>query len=300
MKTRIHKLVNRKAFTASDVIDKELKGSDVISFIDIIVRMTNGAAMTESSTVKIHDDITKIEVIDGGDVLASANMEEWQAVNFFMDKKLPYMKMTLEDNAVQTEHCRIMFGYKPYDPNYYLRPNDFDNLEIKVHITMTTAAATAWAASGHDVTIILGLMESGYGDYKGFLSTRFARNYTAVDGTEEIVEIPVTHPLNMIVVQAFKTATRPDENIEIIKLDADDGKHVEMDMYTTELEAQNAIQFGKAVEILAKRMTADSDVLYTDLFLDTWVDAGGGTALYVNQVVSVDCDQAVLGTYAQT
>jgi len=300
MRTRIHKLVNRKTFTASDVIDKELKGSDMISYIDIIVRMTNGSAMTEDSVVKIHDDITKIEIVDGGDVLVSANMEELQAINAFMTKAMPFQTLTLDDDAVQVEHCRIPFGYFPFDPNHYIRPNDFDNLEIKVHITMTTAAATAWAAAGHDVTIIIGLMESGYGDYQGFLSTRFARNYDAVDGTEEIVEIPVTHPLNLILIQAFKTCTRPDENVELVKLDADDGKHIEVELYMTELEILNALQFGRFTQKLAKRMTNAADTVLGDLYMDTVAAAHGGTTLYATEVLSVDAESVVVETYGQT
>jgi hypothetical protein len=300
MRTRLVTLVKRKSFSSSDIIEHDIKGSDAVSFIDVIVRMTNGAAMTEASVVKIHDDVTKIEVIDGGDVLETANGEEWQAFDFFMTKKLPYMNITHDDNAVQTEHFRIMFGFFPFDPNHYLRPADFSNLSIKTHITMTTAAATAWAAAGHDVTIIAGVMESGYGDYKGFLTTKFNRNYTAVDGTQEIVEIPTDYPIKGIIVQAFKTATRPDENVELVKLTADDDKHVELDMYMTELEAMNAVQFGRAHQTFKKRMTGAASVLYTDLFLNNWVDAGGGTTLYAVHVVSVDEDQAVIETLAQT
>ena len=300
MKTRMNTLVSRKSFTSSDVIEKLISGKDPISFIDIIVRMTNGSAMTEASIVKIHDDVTKIEVIDGGDVLQSANMEEFQAIQSFMTKEMPFQTLTLDDNGVQTEMTRIHFGYFPFDPDHYLRPQDYDNLEIKVHITMTTAAATAWAAAGHDVTIIAGLMEEGYNSYQGFLSNRFARSYSAVDGTEEIVDIPTTQPINMILIQAFKTATRPDENIEIVKLDADDGKHIEMDMYMTELEAQNVTQFGEFSQVLKKRCTNAGDIIYSDLFLNTSADVFGATTLTKSSPTSVDCDQIAVETCNQT
>ena len=300
MKTRMNKLVSRKPFTSTDVIEKEISGKDPISFIDVIVRMTNGSAMTEASVVKVHDDISKIEIIDGGDVLVSLNMEELQAINAFMNKAMPYQKLTLDDNAVQTEHCRIPLGFFPFDPDHYLKPTDFDNLQIKVYVTMTAAANTAWAATGHDVTIIAGIMEEGYGSYQGFLSSRFARSYAAVDGTEEIVEIPTTQPLNLILIQAFKTATRPDQNIEIIKLDADDGKHIEMELYATELEAQNAVQFGKFMQVLHKRMTNAGDIVLADLYLDTWADCGLGTTLNNTQIISVTAESIVAETTNQT
>lgn len=300
MKTRTSILKQRKAFSASDVIDAELKGNHPISFIDVIVRMTNGAAMTEASVVKPHDDVSKIEVIAGGRVLESGNGEDWQAVNAFMMNKLPYQDLTLEDNAIQTEVFRIPFGHYEYDPNHYLRPADFENPEIKVHLTMTTAAATAWAAAGHDVTIIAHIMESGYGDYQGFLGTEFVRSYASVDGTVEDTDLNTDWPYNMIVIAAMKTATRPDENVEIVKLDANDGDHVELDIYMTQLQAENVNQFGPFHQKLAKRTKAAADVIYSDLFLGTMAAVGGGTTLYAQHLLSVDSDQVVSETYAQT
>lgn len=300
MRTRQVTLVSRKAYTASDVIDKTINIKEPITAIDIIVRATNGAAMTEASTVKIHDDITKIELVDGSNVLYSTNMEEAQAINALMNKAMPYQQLTLEDGAVQTEMARVQFGFTINDPNHYLRPSDFDNLQIKVTVTMTTAAATAWAASGHDVTIIAHVLESGYGDYQGFLSSKSVKSYSAVDGAEEDIELNSDYPYNAIYIQAFKTATRPDENIEIVKLSCDDDSHVELQCYMTELEALNVSQFGAFQQTLYKRMTNAGDVIYADLFLNTYAVAMGGTTLYNTQITSVDCDQVVAETQAQT
>lgn len=300
MKTRIATLVSRKSFAASGIIDKDLKGTDPISFLDIIVRMTNGSAMTEASIVKIQDDITKIEVVDGGDVLVSANMEEFQALNAFENKAWPYENKTLEDNAVQTATIRIPFGLSPFDPIHYLRPNDFENLQVKVTVTMTTAAATSWAASGHDVTILAGVMESGYGSYAGFLSTKSIKSYAAVDGTREDIDLNTDWPYRCLLIQAFKTATRPDQNIELVKLTADNDSYVSMDLYATELEAMNAIQFGRFSQNLQKRMKAAGDTVLADFYLDTVAAAHGGTTLIATEVLSVTAESVVVESYDQT
>lgn len=300
MKTRTVTLVSRKAFTASDVIDKDLTGLGMISFIDIIVRMTNGAAMTEASVVKIQDDITGIKIVDGGNVLCNVNAEELQALNAFDYGAWPYENKTLEDAAVQLMAVRLPFGFFPYDPNHYLRPGDFENPKIEISITMTTAAATAWAASGHDVTILAGVMESGFGDYRGFLATKNVKSYSAVDGTREDIELNTDWPYRAILIQAFKTTTRPDENVEIVKLTANNDAHVELELYMTQLEAQNAMQFGPFRQKIAKRMKADSDTVLADFYLQTYATCGTGTTLYVSHVVNVDAESIVTGTFAQT
>lgn len=300
MKLRQVTLINRKSFTSSDVIERTISLKDKITALDVIVRMTNGAAMTEASVVKVHDDITKIELVDGSNVLQSAAMEEFQAVNSYMLKSLPFQVMTLDDGAVQTETCRIPFGFHLNDPNHYLDPTMYDNLQLKITITMTTAAATAWAASGHDVTVIAHIIEDGAEDYRGFLSTKGVKTYSAVDGTEEDIELSTQYDYNMILIQALKTAYGPEESIEVVKLFADDGSFVQLEQYATELLAMNATQFGSFQQTLTKRVKDSGDHVKADLYSNTSASAHGGTTLYNSRILSVDSDQVAFETLAQT
>lgn len=299
MKTRLATLTSRKAFSATDVIERDIRGSDPISFIDIGVRMTNGATMLENAVVKVHDDVTKIELVDGGDVLISANMEELQALNAFERKNMPRMEITWEDDAVQEEWVRIPFGFYGFDPNHYLRPADFGNLQLKVSITLTTVASGTWAASGHDVTMIAGIMERGYGDYKGFLSTKNVKAYSAVDGAREDIQLNTDWPYRAILLQAFKTATRPDENLELIRLTADDDKHVALELYATELEAQNAYDFGRFTQKYQRRLTGTIAML-CDFYLNVNAYMSGGTSLTATKVGICTAESLILEEMFQT
>jgi len=119
MKVRKSYLIYQDAFTAARVKTQDINIADPISSLDVIVRMTNGAGMTEASIVKPHDEFTKIEVIDGSDVIASASMKELQALNAYETNYLPLMDQTLETSAVQIEACTIPFGLTLNDPKHY-------------------------------------------------------------------------------------------------------------------------------------------------------------------------------------
>lgn len=300
MRTRKTYLLKADAFTAARTKTQDINVADPISSIDIIVKMTNGSAMTEASVVKIHDEFTKIEVVDGADVLVSASMEELQGLNFVELGGPPYMLMTLEDSGVQYEVCHILFGTGKDDPNHYLRPSDFKNLQIKVTNTFTTAAATSWAASGHSLTIIANVIEEGLGAYEGFLTTKSMYSFDAVDGAQEVIDMPRDYPYRQIMIQAEKTGYGPESSIELIKLSCDADKYVPVDLDFAHLVMDNISEFGPGSIKYAKRMTNAADVLYSDLWKDAWAAGGGGTTLVAVHTLSVDGEKVVLQSYIQT
>ena len=300
MKTRKVYILKDDSFTAARTKTQDINVIDPIASIDIIVEMTNGNAMTEASVVKPHDEFTKIEITDGADVLVSASMEELQALNVAELKALPYMGLTLEDSAVQKEMCRIHFGLGRNDPNHYLRPQDFANLQIKITNTFTTAAATSWAASGHYLTVIANVIDDGAGEYKGFLTTKSMYSFTAVDGAVETIDMPRDYPYRLIQIQALKTAARPDESIEKIKLTCDADKYIPIDVDCDHQVLENLIQFGRFSQVCKKRVKDADDKVYGDLYYDTDASVSGGTTLYATTVQSVDAEAVGVSTYAQT
>lgn len=300
MRTRKVYLLKDDTFIAARTKTIDVNVVDPIASIDIIVEMTNGSAMTEASVVKPHDEFTTIELVDGSDVLCSLSMEEWQGLNFPEMGKPPFMNLTLEDNAVQQEQCHINFGVSRHDANHYLRPGDFSNLQLRITNTYTTAAATSWAASGHQISVIANIIEEGLGAYDGFLSAKSMYGYTAVSGAVEVIDMPRDYPYRMLMLQSEKTAKNPYENLTEIKMSCDADKYIPVDVDIDHLIWENVSQFGKMTIKYAKRMKAAGDVLYSDLWFDAWADAGGGTTLVAVNVLSVTAEKVVIESYDQT
>ena len=300
MKIRKVYLLKDEAFTGAQTKIVDINIIDPIASIDILVEMTNGSAMTEASVVKPHDEFTKIELVDGSDVLESASMEEWQGLNFVEMGKPPFMVLTLEDNGVQQEMCHIHFGLGKEDPEHYFNPKSFRNPQLKITNTFTTAAATSWAASGHKITVVANVIEEGAVACKGFLSTKEMYAYTAVDAAVETIDMPRDYPYRLILMQAEKAAKSPDESLEKIKLSCDADKYVPVDMDIDHLIMDNISQFGIISIPYKKRMKAATDILYSDLWYRAWATVGGGTTLYAVHLVSVTAEQLVIESLGQT
>lgn len=300
MRTRKVYLLKDDSFAAARTKTLDVNVADPIASIDVIVEMTNGSAMTEASVVKIHDEFTTIELVDGSDVICSASMEEWQGLNFVEMGRVPYMNMTLEDDAIQQEVCHINFGIGMNDNNHYLRPSDFTNLQMRIVNTFTTAAATSWAASGHVISIVANVIESGIGDYQGFLSTKAMYEYTAVSGAWETIDMPRDYPYRLIMIQSEKTAKTPYDNLTNLKLTCDADKYVPIEIDVDHLLFDNLSRFGMATIEYKKRMKSAADVCYSDLWYRASAAVAGGTTLYIPHVLSVTAEKVVAQTYAQT
>ena len=268
IKGRQDYILNRDAFTAARTKTESIQIVDPISAIDIILEMTNGSAMTESSVVKPHDEVTLIEVINGSDILFSASMEEGQGLNLLETGKLPFMLLTLEDNAVQREKVTLFFGRYLNDPDYYINPSDFKNLQLRITNTLTTPAVTAWAASGHYVSAIAHILESGYNPSKGFMQSKSMYGYTVVNGAVERVDIPTEFVVRAMMVQSLMSTYGVDESISNFKLNCDSNKFSPFDISGLHLQMQNTDLLGQFQQFVSKRITG-AGTIYGDLYYNT-------------------------------
>ncbi|MBS3920023.1 MAG: hypothetical protein KG012_14185 [Deltaproteobacteria bacterium] len=280
MKTRKVYLLKDEAFTAAQTKTVDINVRDPISSIDIIVRMTNGAAMTEDSDVKPHDEFAKIELIDGSDVIVSASMKELQALNVPELGALPSMDLNLDDNAVQTEQCTIHFGIGKNDPNRYFEPAQFKNPQLKITNTFTDADVTTWAATGHSISVIANIIEEGWGQNLGFFMTKEIYSHTAVDGAVETIDLPRDFPYRMIMIEALSTGSSPILTVEKIKMSCDADKYVPYDIDSRDLILENRAMFGILTQGVKKRLTG-AGTINADLFDMTNAFVAQGTTLSV-------------------
>jgi hypothetical protein len=255
MKTRKVYLLKDDSFIAAQTKTVDINIKDPISSIDIIVRMTNGAGMTEASIVKIHDEFTKIELIDGSDVIVAASMRELQSLNVAELGQLPSMEMTLETSAVQCEQATIHFGIGKYDVEHYFEPAKFKNPQLRITNTLTTPGATSWAASGHYISVVANIIEEGAQPNKGFLMTKEIYSHTAVDGGIETIDFPRDYPFRLIMLEALKTAYSPILSVEKLKLTCDADKFIPYDIDSRDLILMNRAMFGALVQGAKKRLT---------------------------------------------
>jgi len=221
----------------TEVVDLDIL--DPISRIFIKFKATNGD--TTNANVP-QANITKVEIVDGSDVLWTMSGKAVDAVSFY-DRGVPELHSFNYTNAQGAEAMLALnFGRSPFDPVYALDPTKFRNLQLKITYDRTVCNAactvvelTVWAEifSGKAISPI------------GFFQTKEQYAYTpAILGYEEI-DLPTDMVLRTLYIDALLTNKYLGQELYDVRLDEDNLKNILYDGRYTELMRIYRPYFGK-------------------------------------------------------
>ena len=234
---------NAEADTATEVIDLDLP--DPVSALDLEVECTNGASGNKGNYIS--DIVTKIEVVDGSDVLCSLNMAQLQALQFYKTGRIPIMLCSEYASGTQRETARLLFGRYLWDPTYALLPSRYRNPQLKV--TFNKAAIRAAAADGFatgtniKLTVAAKIMEGGPSP-SAFLMQKEIKSFTSVGSGDERVDLPRDYPYRLMMLRAWLQGSDIDEIITNLKLTFDTDKFIPFNRKVQQLDAEAYELFG--------------------------------------------------------
>jgi len=203
----------RQQYTAdkSEIIDINL--DDPISQLVLTYEPTNGnQAYGDGHPARC---ISKIELIDGADVLFSLSGQECQAADFYHSKNVT-PSIILFTNGMNSEQIyNINFGRYLYDEMLALNPNKHTNLQLKV--TMDINGGGSLVAGGY-LTIMGHVFDEKKISPKGFLMHKEIKSYVLSSASHEYTDLPVDYPYRKLFVRAQRYGTGPEYQIDTIKL----------------------------------------------------------------------------------
>jgi len=222
---------------ATEVVDLDIL--DPISRIFIKFKCTNGD--TTNANVP-QANITKVEIVDGSDVMWTMSGKAVDAVSFY-DRGVPELHSFNYTTAQGAEAMlAINFGRFPFDPIYALQPTKFRNLQLKIthdedvcNDACSVNELTVWAEifSGKTISPI------------GFFQTKEQYAYTpSVLGYEEI-DLPTDMVLRTLYIEALLTNGWLGSELYDVRLDEDNLKNILYDGRYTELMRMYRPYFGK-------------------------------------------------------
>jgi hypothetical protein len=199
----------------------EIGGSDIISRIDLEWRITKAKVGMDSYP---HKDITKIELVDGSDVLHSLDGGQNQGLCIF-DRKAPTMNEGAFINAnYQFSRYGIDFGRFLFDPVLALDPSKFRNLQLKVtydeDVSDTSATANALAVWAHcfDEKSVMPI---------GFLSAKNIESWSlSAAGAYHYLDLPTDQIIRKMLIQGYRKAYEPWYQVIEAKLSEDTDKRI--------------------------------------------------------------------------
>lgn len=221
MNYRLAIILARKAVGTdyTEVIDLNL--ADPVSRFHIAYESTGaGGGSADHHAAKC---VTKIELVDGSDVLYSLSGQEAQAVDFY-HRGIEPANQNIYLNANNAEMIfNINFGRYLFDPTMAFDPKKFTNPQLK--ITIDRNAGGVQSVAGF-LTVIAHIFDEKGVTPTGFLMHKEIKDYAMGSGTHEYTDLPTDYPYRKLFIAAQTEGVGADYLLSNIKLSEDNDRKI--------------------------------------------------------------------------
>lgn len=230
MNYRLATILAREAHSADITKVIDLKLSDPVSQFHIVYEAQNTSSV--EPTAHPAKCITKIELVDGSDVLFSLSGQEAQAVDFYHSGKVPANIINFLNENWSEMIFNINFGRHLWDTLYAFDPKKFTNPQLKITIDINGGGAVS--DNGY-LTVFANIFDGKVITPEGFLMHKEIKDYVPGASAHEYTDLPTDFPYRKLFVKAQKYGTGPEYLIDTLKLSEDNDKKVPFSMTGFEL-----------------------------------------------------------------
>jgi hypothetical protein len=259
----------------------ELSVVDPISELHIKVKNKNST--TSNKNNPIMRNISKIEVVDGANVIYSLSGALSQSMSYYQRRMLPSMYRQGGPSANQEDHFVLRFGRYLWDKMFALTPQAFRNLQLKITYDFATVNAigvTGFLTANGKLSVIARLMEDPEVKPEGYMMAKNHYNFTSAASGDERIPLPTDHDYVMMIVRAWEANVKLYTTLSNLKLNIDSDKDVPFDMDSWQLLKWMESEYGLIT--LEQKMYAT-----TEENIQTWLGVGE-TAVITPETLSTD------------
>ena len=221
----------------------DLNFNDPLSAISFLFYGKNGA--TSNVNNAMHDVVTKIEIVDGSDVLLSLSLKELQALHAYQTGIFPYSLEYEGPDLDSKDHATLFFGRWLWDTEYFMDLKKFSNPQLKITTdedVIRAMSATGFLTGSFDVSIVAHVMEDEALTSKGFIMNKEVYSFTSGTSGNEYVELPRDYPYMGVMLHSTIQGSDINELVSNIKLSCDSDKFVPFDRETKDLSESYELQ----------------------------------------------------------
>ena len=223
-------LIDGKATGDADLTEiYNLKGLSPISELIIEVKGTNSTSTPTEHPAKL---VTKVQVVDGSEVIADLDGKQLNALSYYHYKQVPINGMSYIDNNQCWVTLRLPFGRWLWDPMLALDPARFNNLQVIVTIDHDAGGG---APDADYLEIVANVFDAKKVTPVGYLRSREHYRYTVAASGVETVDLPVDLPIKMLMFQGDYKDTALIQQINKIKLSEDQDNKVVLNNNTSDI-----------------------------------------------------------------
>jgi hypothetical protein len=229
MKYRQSTIMAETTYTANKTEIIDLNLADPISQLKIRLAATNNGDIATAHAIAC---LTKIELVDGSDVLFSLSGYEAEAVDIYHNKRMrPNWNPYLNDMDV-VRVIGINFGRHLWDPDLAFDPSKFTNPQLKLTLDIDAGGN---AADSNKLAVFANLFDEKAVSPIGFLMHKEVKDYAMAVSSHEYTDLPIDYPYRKIFIRQQTPGTEPDQHISNIKLSEDQDKKIILNHSTGDL-----------------------------------------------------------------
>ena len=220
MKYRIASILAPEAANTARTETLDINLADPISRLTIQMKGLNSDNTPIAHPAKM---VSKIEVVDGSDVLFSLSGVECQALNYYDKGYMPHNVLNYMNDVYAIATFDLDFGRFLWDPLFALNPKKFSNPQLKITHNKASGGSSPDAA---ELSVFAHVFDEKKVEPSGFLMSKEQYGYTLVAGANEHIDLATDHPYRKLLLQSMSMTLQPWQQYNQIKLDQDNGSKV--------------------------------------------------------------------------
>lgn len=220
MKHRYVQLLAHEDCTTAATKTVDINLVDAVTRISIQIKATNSDSAPVAHPAKM---ITKIELIDGSDVLYSLSGIQSQAVSWYHNRVMPWNSLRYVNDVQCIATFHMDFGRTLFDEELALDPKRYKNLQLKISHNDGLGGCASDAAT---LSVFAQVFEQPISPRGFFMHKEIVDHDIASTSAHIYTDIPTDYPIRKMFVASLYDDEQPWESYNKIKLDEDDGKRV--------------------------------------------------------------------------
>ena len=293
MRYRLNKFFARKDYTANTT---EIIPINIKEPISQLLIKFEGLNSTAATTAHPLESVTKIELIDGSDVLFSLNGKETEALDFYHNHgQLRCNYNYIITGGTPTRMLAINFGRYLWDKDYAFDPTRFKNPQLRISLSIASGGN---AFSHNYLTCFANIFEDGGISPKGFMMVKQLKTHAVASTVHVYTDLPTDYPFRALYYRVYAASLEASWLLSNLKISEDQDKRIPIDNTGLEIlellqqeypPVEESFYFASAV---AGRTLYITPTQYVKAFGTTW-----STSPQANNLASQDGEGGNLTTY---
>jgi len=211
------------------------------------------------NNILISQHVSKIEIVDGSDVLFSMDLMEAMALQRYANNEVPVMGIDGAADAWQSAHVKIRFGRDDSDQEWMLDPRKFVNPQVKITYNLPVGAQN-YVINQQTMTLKATICENPVTDPMGFLMSKHIYQWNKLGAGDETIDMPRDYLYRLLMLRVYDGDKSCHHEFSRWKLSCDIDRFVPFEISGGDLVNKEIERYGVGCNISAATGTPGGEM----------------------------------------